>query len=268
MHTKTLRKKTDRQIFLKINSEHPKSLKKQRKNKKNLLDQERFDNHSREQKERFLKQGYYQTLVQEQDPIRIPFILTYNRFLPNVTTVVCKSCNILQTNKNLPDLLQEHPMIAFKRKELKNSIFPLEKENAFHVYRGQEMYIVMTTNTFTSQQTKRTFKISFNLTCKSEYVIYLLECILCKMQYVAKAETEFNLRLSNHRKDKTKESKKTQRHKENSILACKHFQMQENNFHKHAKQTGKSTRFQRSTPRNVSGKRKFLDSEAKNTSYI
>ena len=162
-------------------------------------------------------------------------------------------------------------MIAFKRKELKNSIFPLEKENAFHVYRGQEMYIVMTTNTFTSQQTKRTFKISFNLTCKSEYVIYLLECILCKMQYVAKAETEFNLRLSNHRKDKTKESKKTQRHKENSILAC-NFQMQENNFNKHAKFIiiDKLTRFQRSTPRNVSGKflRKFLDSEAKNTSYI
>ena len=126
-------------------------------------------------------------------------------------------------------------MIAFKRKELKNSIFPLEKENALHVYRGQEIYIVMTINTFTSQHTKRTFKISFNLTCKSEYVIYLLECILCKMQYVAKAETEFNLRLSNHRKDKTKESKKTQRHKENSILACKHFQMQENNFNKHAK---------------------------------
>ena len=66
----------------------------------------------------------------------------------------------------------------------------------------------------------------FNLNCKSEYVIYLMECILCKMQYVWKAETAFNLRLNNHRKD-TK--------KPNSILACKHFQEKEHNFNKHAK---------------------------------
>ena len=38
------------------------------------------------------------------------------------------------------------------------------------------------------QQTKRTC-------CKSEYIIYLLECILCKIQYVGKAETAFNLRF-------------------------------------------------------------------------
>ena len=85
---------------------------------------------------------------------------------------------------------------------------------------------VLTTNTFMSQQTKRTFNIFFNLNCKSEYVIYLMECILCKMQDVGKAETAFNLRLNNHRKD-TK--------KPNSILACKHFQEKGHNFNKHAK---------------------------------
>ena len=53
-----------------------------------------------------------------------------------------------------------------------------------------------------------------------------MECTLCKMQYVRKAETALNLRLNNHRKD-TK--------KPNSILACKHFQEQEHNFNKHAK---------------------------------
>ena len=69
---------------------------------------------------------------------------------------------------------------------------------------------VLTTNTFMSQQTKRTFNIFFNRGCKSEYVIYLMECILCKIQYVGEAETAFNLRLNDHRKD-TKKS--------NSILA-------------------------------------------------
>ena len=77
-----------------------------------------------------------------------------------------------------------------------------------------------------SQQAKQEFNIFFKLNCKSEYVIYLMECILCKMQYVGKAETAFNLRLNNHRKD-TKKS--------NSILACKHFQEQGHNFNKYAK---------------------------------
>ena len=81
-------------------------------------------------------------------------------------------------------------------------------------------------STFKSQQTKWTFNIFFNLYYKSEYIIHLMECILCKMEHVGKAETAFNLRSNNHRKN-TK--------KPNSILACKHFQEQGHNFNKHAK---------------------------------
>ena len=76
----------------------------------------------------------------------------------------------------------------------------------------------MTTNTFMNQQTKHTY-------CKSEYVIYLLECILCKIQYVGKAETAFNLRLNNHGKDT----------KKNYILACKYLQKHGHDFNKHIK---------------------------------
>ena len=212
-----------------------------------------------------MKQGYDQKLVDEQlekvdklvrddllqekdqeqqDPKRIPLILTYSRFLPNLTAVGRKNWNILQTNKNLRELFQEQPITAFKRnKNLKEIIGSTRIENGknkkFNIpsrtgkctpcLSGTRTLCcnqVLTTNTFMSQQTKRTFNIFFNLNCKSEYVIYLMECILCKIQYVGKAETAFNLRLNNHRKD-TK--------KPNSILACKHFQEKEHNFNKHAK---------------------------------
>ena len=46
------------------------------------------------------------------------------------------------------------------------------------------------------------------------------------MEYVGKAETAFNLRLNNHRKDSEKPD---------SILACKRFQEKGHNFSKHAK---------------------------------
>ena len=76
------------------------------------------------------------------------------------------------------------------------------------------------------QQSKGKFNIFFNIKCKSEYFIYLMECMLCKMQYVGKADTGFNLRLNNHKKD-TKNP--------NAILACKHFQEKIHNFNKHTK---------------------------------
>ena len=53
-----------------------------------------------------------------------------------------------------------------------------------------------------------------------------MKCFLC--QYVGKAETSFNIRLNNHRKD---------RKKANAIMACKHFQQESHNFNKHAKFT-------------------------------
>ena len=42
------------------------------------------------------------------------------------------------------------------------------------------------------------FNIFHKLTCKSQYVTYLMECILCKIQYVEKSGTSIHLRLNNH----------------------------------------------------------------------
>ena len=107
LDTKTFRKKTDRQTFLNINSEHPKSLKNSIsysqtiQRKKLSSTKKNFDHHSRELKERFLRQGYDRKFINEQlekvgklvrdnvlqekdqeqqDSKRIPLILTYNNF--------------------------------------------------------------------------------------------------------------------------------------------------------------------------------------------
>ena len=50
-------------------------------------------------------------------------------------------------------------------------------------------------------QDRKTFQIFHNLTCKSESLIYLLQCRICQLQYIGKIETSFNIRLNNHRKD-------------------------------------------------------------------
>ena len=59
----------------------------------------------------------------------------------------------------------------------------------------------------TSSQNKSIYKHSNQrdffrqVTCHSNYVIYLLECVMCKIQYFGKSETSFNIKLNNHRKD-------------------------------------------------------------------
>ena len=85
---------------------------------------------------------------------------------------------------------------------------------------------VIKTEHFKSNQTNRTFTISQKTNCKSNFIIYLLECKLSKIQYVGKAETAFNLRLNNHRKD-VKDPK--------AIPADKHFSQTGYNFNLHAK---------------------------------
>ena len=87
---------------------------------------------------------------------------------------------------------------------------------------------VLNAQTFTNQQTKRTLNIFQRLTCKSQYLIYLIECILCKILCVGKSETPFNLRLNNSRKNVNNPK---------AIPACNHFKMHGHNFMKHAKFT-------------------------------
>ena len=60
---------------------------------------------------------------------------------------------------------------------------------------------VIDTSTFRSYQTQQLYTIFHKLNCKSKFIIYLMECASCRVQYVGKAETAFNIRLNNHRKD-------------------------------------------------------------------
>ena len=83
---------------------------------------------------------------------------------------------------------------------------------------------IVHTATFRSNQTNRIFHIYHNLNCKSEYVIYLLDCTKCKLPYVGKLEIEFNVRFSNHQKDVWKPD---------AITASRHFSSKNHNFNAH-----------------------------------
>ena len=154
--------------------------------------------------------------------------------------------NILQINTEFHGGFQATPMIAFKRSQNLQEIIGGHTVKEGKVFKKNLARIngksvpcsstrpslcctqVLNTQTFMSQQTKRTFNIFHKLTCKSQYVIYLMEWILCKIQYVKKSNIPFNLRLNSHRKDV---------YNPKAIPACNHFKIHGHNLMKHAKFT-------------------------------
>ena len=111
------------------------------------------------------------------------------------------------------------PIIAFKKGiDLKqiidtNTIHNNEKPIKTKNYNHTGKYVpcnstrclccqqLISTATFKSNQTNKTFKICHRVNCKSNFVIYLLDCYIYNIQYVDKSETPFNIRLNNHKKD-------------------------------------------------------------------
>ena len=55
------------------------------------------------------------------------------------------------------------------------------------------------TSEYNSSITNRTYIIFHESNCKSTFVIYLLECKQCKLQYIGKSEWQFNIRLNKYR---------------------------------------------------------------------
>ena len=80
---------------------------------------------------------------------------------------------------------------------------------------------VVNPNTFKSNQTKRVFDMYHTITCRIQWIIYLLKCVLCKLQYIRKSDASFNIRLNNHWKDGSSPK---------AILACIHFRKEGHNF--------------------------------------
>ena len=88
---------------------------------------------------------------------------------------------------------------------------------------------MVTTDHVTNRKTGKRFHIYHRLNCKSNKVIYLIECILCNYKpYVGKSETASNLRTNNHRSDSNKAE---------AIAVDQHFFTPGHDFTKHARIT-------------------------------
>ena len=178
---------------------------------------------------------------------RIPVSITYNRYLPNISKIIIKDSNIWQISSTLQKVFDKKLITTYKRYKNLGQLIggnTLQGGKVFktdlQIIKGESKSCnttnksslcctqVVNSKTFESYQSKRTFKIFHKLNRKSSFVIYLMKCTPCKIQYVGKTETPFNIRLNNHRKDAHSNSPK-------AIPAPINFKQASHNFNKHAK---------------------------------
>ena len=177
---------------------------------------------------------------------RIPFVVTYYPDLPNLKATVEKHWSILQINQKMKETFVETPMMAYRRNRNLGDILgqktllnnKVVRRNSSHQAGqcrpclskngNQCCQQILRTSQFRSQITGKRYDIFHNVNCKSKLLIYLIECVICRIQYVGKSEWPMNLRLNKHRNDVFRPD---------GLEVCKHFAKPGHDFNTHAKVT-------------------------------
>ena len=176
---------------------------------------------------------------------RIPFVLAYNRTLPNVRRAISNNWNLLLINQEFKNMFQEPPILAFTQNKnlydlvgCKNIVdgklqrLPKKKKIRFSTKcfsKSGNLFCkqILHTQSFKSSATQKHIIFHY-LNCKSKLLRYLLECRICRIQYIGKSQREFNIRLNNHRQDINRQ---------NAPQADYHFKLPNYNFNQHYRLT-------------------------------
>ena len=180
---------------------------------------------------------------------RIPLVTPFNNTLSPIAKIIRNRWDILKLNPNFDDTFKESGMVAYRRPANLREIIGSNKIAKHKVIRKNTRIKTIKfcqpchtknnlcciylkhTNSFYSSTTKNTYKIYHESNCKSNNVIYLLECTRCWKQYVGRSEWPFYFRLNNYRhRIKSTEYNKL-------LPVEQHFRLPNHDFNKDAKCT-------------------------------
>lgn len=186
--------------------------------------------------ERFIQKGYKTAFIEEKiqdiahvdrdalikdttkkidDKERVPIIMDFNVQHKHVEKIFKKHWDILKTDRHLSTILPERPKFTYRRAPTlrdnlaKNVLDPPPKKT-FSFFEGKGYYPCKKCyacrhtkepkkkkSSFTSTVTNKDYDIEDFITCKTEGVVYLMECP-CKIQYIGRTKRELWKRLREH----------------------------------------------------------------------
>ncbi len=143
---------------------------------------------------------------------RVPLVITYNPAFNNIRPIINRHLHILQNDERLKQIFTTPPIIAFRRPRntrdlLVSAKVPSIEENAepgctrCDARRCSVCPYINISKKFTSTATGDSFPITSKITCKSTWIIYLITCTKCKLQYVGKTTNSLYTRFTGTKSD-------------------------------------------------------------------
>ena len=238
--TQLYSKPTDAHLYLLPTSSHPHHIFKSIPYSQTLRirrvcsDEEVADTHLQHLKDQLITRGYpndtvseaiqrgksveRSTLLQYKQKSamkRVPLVLTYDSRLNQVSNTIRSHIPTLHSNERLKHIFPEPPIVAFRRnRNLKDLLvsakLPPVKNNeeieepGFFQCKSKKCSVrnnITMGKKFSSSITKENFPITDHIDCKMSWLIYLITCSKCSMQYVGKTTTSLYTRFANHKTD-------------------------------------------------------------------
>jgi len=143
---------------------------------------------------------------------RTPLVATYNPALNQIRQILNRHLHILNDDERLKQVFPSPPLLSFRRpRNLRDltvsaKLRPLEQDEPPGCKRctAKKCSVcpyVKECSKFTSFTTGESFPITSSIHCKSSWVVYLITCSACNLQYVGKCETTLYTRFSNTKSD-------------------------------------------------------------------
>ena len=133
----------------------------------------------------------------------VPFVMTYHPKLKSMKKLILKYLDLLYMENEVKRVFTPKPMISFRSARKLSSylvrakLYPTERIVGSYKCGGKRCEVcinVNETSTFTSTVTGETYIINHRFDCNEKYLVYLLTCNKCKMQYVGQAIDQFRSR--------------------------------------------------------------------------
>jgi len=150
---------------------------------------------------------------------RVPLVTTYNPAFNKINHIIRKNMHIINNDDKLSKVFPSPPIIAFRRpRNLRDlvvnaKISPAsgDSETGCTKCTAKKCSVcpfMAVARKFTSSCTGESFPITSHIHCKSPWVIYLITCKKCNMQYVGKTTTLLYTRFTNTKSDIKNRKKK------------------------------------------------------------
>ena len=191
-----------------------------------------LDSHGKELKNWFSKRDYPPKRISEQvkralrseenvkeknrqhmKENNVPLVVTYNPNFKNLSFLICKNLKLLYADPETKRVFTPAPFFSFRsfrnlKSFLVNSeVYPLERKVGSAKCNGKRCQVCLNVNetaNFEPFQTKQKYKINHHLNYNDKFLIYLLSCKVCGLQYVGSTTDKFRFRWNNYKENDKK----------------------------------------------------------------